>query len=73
MTDCRELCDGAPSCAPCASHDAELARVPRMHRAEVVDGLRDEGPHVTINGVRQSVASIIPAGWVGSILDDGED
>jgi hypothetical protein len=43
MTDCREICDGAPSCAPCASYDAELDRVSRGRIPSYVEGSNRDG------------------------------
>lgn len=45
MTDCREICDGAPSCAPCAADalDAELDRIALGRIPAYVEGSNRDG------------------------------
>lgn len=49
MTDCREICDGAPSCAPCASYERELDRIALGRIPAYVEGSDSMGRWARLN------------------------
>lgn len=50
VSRCEEICDGAPSCAPCAAYELELDRIGRGRVPGYVEGSDDAGRWAVLNG-----------------------